>query len=387
MPVLKIDTELRRDPRSQPPADETTRRLYDEYRQAVVKIDSENAMGSGFFIDGNGDLVTDAHVALSGTQLRVTTASGKIYPARITRLDDIDDLAELKIEGPPPAGQEYLHLGSSSSLKPDQNVYALGHPLGLPSLYISPGYARALEPELDVLEGTGGSPSLPDVLKEIPRMSGPERQDWQLNLARPMLAGDVHIEHGNSGGPLLSADGKVVGVSDLGDPNNMSHSYYTPSHFVKKLVNDPDPKFQFTYAHTGESWTNFYRSAWSKHPADAALITGAVAGAAALLARWLPGPTAMAAGIAGAADLVSDVDKFRHATNRMDRLKYGLATAADAAMAGGAAARSIPPAAPYAWAVMGAGAVGRLAADFIPTELTRTGTRRTDGDPRPPFQL
>ena len=125
IPVLKLDKDIERRDELQPQADATTRKLYEELAPSVVKILSNKGKvkgsGSGFFVDDDGHVITDAHVAYPGVELKVVDYRGEQYRARIEKLDDINDLAVLKVEGAKKGAFKPLSLGRSDGLVPDRD--------------------------------------------------------------------------------------------------------------------------------------------------------------------------------------------------------------------------------------------------------------------------
>jgi len=137
------------------------------------------ALGSGFIIRADGLIVTNRHVILGARVVRVRLPDAREVPAKILGADPVTDIALLKINvGHLPV----LRLGSSASVAVGDPVIAIGNPFGLGqsvSAGIISARARTLEddPYIDFLQT------------------------------------DAAINHGNSGGPLLTVDGTVVGVT------------------------------------------------------------------------------------------------------------------------------------------------------------------------------
>jgi serine protease Do len=137
------------------------------------------ALGSGFVIRADGLIVTNRHVIEGARTVRVRLSDGRELPAQIIGADAVTDIALLKVAaGNLPA----LRLGSSRAVSVGDAVIAIGNPFGLGqsvSAGIISARARTLEddPYIDFLQT------------------------------------DAAINHGNSGGPLLSTDGTVIGVT------------------------------------------------------------------------------------------------------------------------------------------------------------------------------
>jgi serine protease Do len=140
---------------------------------------SGTALGSGFIIDATGLIVTNRHVIVDARTVRVKLADGREVSAQIVGADATTDIALLRVSaGRLPA----LRLESSDKLSVGDPVIAIGNPFGLGQSVT----AGILSARARVLE-----------------------QDPLIDF----LQTDAAINLGNSGGPLLSADGTVVGVT------------------------------------------------------------------------------------------------------------------------------------------------------------------------------
>ncbi|MGP4022531.1 S1C family serine protease [Actinomadura sp. 3N407] len=153
---------------------------------AVVSIEVRSGTGrgtgSGFVIDRQGHVLTNAHVVEDGGQVTVVLADRRRVPARVTGSDRTLDLAVLSI----PADQSPapLTFGRFSDVRVGDPVLALGSPLGLQGT-ITGGIVSALNREVRM--GGGG--------------------------VAQALQTDASINPGNSGGPLVNARGEVIGVN------------------------------------------------------------------------------------------------------------------------------------------------------------------------------
>lgn len=141
--------------------------------------DGEGALGSGFIIRADGLIVTNRHVIVDARSVQVKLPDGKQVPAQIVGADAATDIALIKVTaGTLPA----LRLGSSADLSVGNAVIAIGNPFGLGQT-VTAGILSARGRTLDI--------------------------DPYIDF----LQTDAAINFGNSGGPLLSADGTVVGVT------------------------------------------------------------------------------------------------------------------------------------------------------------------------------
>ena len=140
--------------------------------------------GSGFVLDGDGRIVTNAHVVSGATEVQVTFADSSRVPARVVGKDEETDLAVLAVS---PDGLDLrpLELGDSSSVKPGDRVLAIGNPTGFGT---TAGSGR--------VSGAGRSVEVPGGY-----------------VIDDLLETDAVIEPSSSGGPLLGSDGRVIGVT------------------------------------------------------------------------------------------------------------------------------------------------------------------------------
>jgi serine protease Do len=137
------------------------------------------ALGSGFVIRNDGLIVTNRHVVNGALKIRIHLPDGRDVPAKLFGADAVTDIALLKVNvGNLPA----LHLGSSQSVSVGDPVIAIGNPFGL-GQSVSAG----------IISARGRT------LEDDPYID--------------FLQTDAAINHGNSGGPLMSPDGTVVGVT------------------------------------------------------------------------------------------------------------------------------------------------------------------------------
>jgi serine protease Do len=140
---------------------------------------STRALGSGFVIRADGLIITNRHVIASARTIRVRLSDAREVPAKIVGVDAVTDIALLKVSaGNLPA----LRLGSSQAVSVGDAVIAIGNPFGL-GQSVSAGIISARA----------------RMLEEDPYID--------------FLQTDAAINHGNSGGPLLSMDGTVIGVT------------------------------------------------------------------------------------------------------------------------------------------------------------------------------
>jgi S1-C subfamily serine protease len=153
---------------------------------------NQSGLGSGFVISGNGEIATNAHVVTSGSGASIRKADEVFVrfkddnqvPAKIIGFDPFSDVALLRVD---PAGLTLrpLPLGSADELAVGSPVAAIGSPFG-EDQSLSVGVVSALDRSIESLTGfaTVGA-----------------------------IQTDAAINHGNSGGPLLDARGRVLGIN------------------------------------------------------------------------------------------------------------------------------------------------------------------------------
>lgn len=138
------------------------------------------ARGSGFIINANGTIVTNNHVVRGAKSVSVTLDDGTVLPAKIVGADPRTDIAVLKVDAGHPL--PYIQLGNSRDVKPGEWVIAMGNPFGLGGT-VTAGIVSAVSRDIG---------------------DGPYDQFIQV---------DAPINQGNSGGPLFTQDGKVIGMN------------------------------------------------------------------------------------------------------------------------------------------------------------------------------
>jgi len=201
---------LDEDPRFQLPPDSPFREFFDRFFDGPhgqpQRGEKVAAVGSGFIIDPQGFVVTNHHVIKGAEEITVVTNDGKRHPAEPKGYDSKTDLALLKIESETP--MPYVVFGDSDKARVGDWVIAIGNPFGL--------------------GGTATTGIISARGRDI--RSGPLDDFLQI---------DAPINRGNSGGPLFTADGKVVGVNTaIFSPNggNVGIGFAIPSTMAKSVI-------------------------------------------------------------------------------------------------------------------------------------------------------
>jgi serine protease Do len=174
---------------------------------AARGAETTGALGSGFVVREDGLIVTNRHVIAGARKVRVHLSDERELPASIVGSDAVTDLALLKIEA---THLPTLHLGSSRKVSVGEAVIAIGDPYGL-GQSVSAG----------IISARGR------VLEDDPYID--------------FLQTDAAINRGNSGGPLLTADGTVVGVtSAIFSPSggSVGLGFAIPAETVARVIAD-----------------------------------------------------------------------------------------------------------------------------------------------------
>ena len=239
---MKIGLPQRTDPNLQPQIDQVTRKLYADAAPTTVKIEADIfKLGTGFFVNESGLIATDAHVVQGATKFDVSTSAGEKFSAHLVAEDDINDLALLQIDEKTPAKSKAATFGNSS-VSPDAPLWGLGHADGDDHLYIAPGYYQKMDTMRDIVALQPDND--PDKLNaKLSKLTPLERQDADEFLRRQLLNGRMNVVGGDSGGPVMDKNGKVIGVIDYSD--GKSNSDFTPIEKLIDLMKNKAPKFNF----------------------------------------------------------------------------------------------------------------------------------------------
>jgi S1-C subfamily serine protease len=192
--------------------------IYRQLSPAVVLVATKEGMGSGSVIDKNGTVITNWHVIGNHNTTTVffkptnSRASKRkdAYTARVVKVDEVSDLALLRIENPPP-GMPIARLGSMKGVCIGQEVHAIGHPDGETWSY------------------TKGTISQIRPAYQWSYHDGSEHKASVIQTQTP-------INPGNSGGPLFDDNGEIIGVNSFsreGEGLNFAVSVDTVKTFLQ----------------------------------------------------------------------------------------------------------------------------------------------------------
>jgi len=206
--------------------------IYDHASRAVVEIaavgglgSQAGAQGSGFVYDTEGHIVTNQHVVAGASRISVSFWNGAERPAAVVGTDPSTDLAVLEVDATRSLF-EPLRLASSSAVRVGDPVLALGSPFGLEGTVTS-GIVSALHRQ----------------------MTAPNTY-----IITDTIQTDAAINHGNSGGPLLDRDGRVIGVnaqieSESGGSDGVG--FAIPSNTVRSIADQLIATGEVEHAYLG----------------------------------------------------------------------------------------------------------------------------------------
>ncbi len=176
-----------------------------EVVKGVVAVVTDTSLGTGFFVDSDGYIITNQHVIADAKKISILTYDKKTFNASVILSDEVRDLALLKIN----KNYNELELTDSDNLQLGEKVIAIGNPLGL-SFSVTEGIVSGLN------------------------RRGP-------NNLKEYIQTDVSLNPGNSGGPLIDRTGKVVGINNfkIGGAENLGFAVESNSigSTINKLAN------------------------------------------------------------------------------------------------------------------------------------------------------
>lgn len=200
----------------------------DRFSEAVVMVSSPAGLGSGFFINEDGYLITNYHVIEKETRLEVTMfqkqrtgfEKKKFKQVKIEAINPYEDLALLRVEDLGPMKTPYVFLGNVQDIKVGEQVFAIGNPLGLERTTTS----GIISTKTRAFEGLA------------------------------YLQTNADINPGNSGGPLFNLAGEVVGVTNMGYIFFGGIGFAIPVDYVKHFIDNRE-----AFAYDKDSPNSGYR--------------------------------------------------------------------------------------------------------------------------------
>lgn len=166
---------------------------YDQGREKKVE-----SAGSGVIISADGYAVTNHHVVENAKQIMVTMPDKTKMDAKLIATDPLADIAVIKLQPPVPTKFPFAEFGDSSKLEVGDRVFAMGSPLAI-SQSVTMGIISNTE-------------------MVMPDRFGPDKMEMEgedVGSIVKWIGHDALIEPGNSGGPLVSTEGKIVGINEI----------------------------------------------------------------------------------------------------------------------------------------------------------------------------
>lgn len=177
------------------------------------EYESQPVIGSasGVIITADGYIVTNNHVIKNADEIEVTLFDGRTYPAKLIGNDPQTDLALLKIDE---KGLSFILFGDSDSIEVGEWVVAVGNPFNLAST-VTAGIVSAKARNINILDNQGAIESF--------------------------IQTDAAVNPGNSGGALVSLEGKLIGINTaIATPTGVyaGYAFAIPVEIVQKVTND-----------------------------------------------------------------------------------------------------------------------------------------------------
>jgi putative serine protease PepD len=190
------------------------RSVYAAASPSVVSVRAGSGSGTGFLVDGDGTIVTNAHVVGDSQQVQVRfNDDGPLHDARVLGVDASTDLAAIQVDASAAEGVRPLALADSAEVQVGDAAVAIGYPLGLDRTATA-GIVSGLERQIQAPNGF----SIDKVIQT-----------------------DAPINPGNSGGPLLNASGEVIGVNSQiatagGSGGSVGIGFAVPANTVRDVL-------------------------------------------------------------------------------------------------------------------------------------------------------
>jgi S1-C subfamily serine protease len=269
---------------------------------------SETAQGSGFVIDKQGRILTNAHVVEGVNTAVVAFEDGVTAKATVLGRDTLYDLAVIKVDVP----ESELHplsLGTVNSVEVGDPVVAIGNPFG---------YAQTV---------TAGIISAKGRILQSPAGAG--------RIIPGALQTDAAINHGNSGGPLIDRHGKVVAINaQIADPSvtgtnaNAGIGFAIPIDLAKRALADLEAGKAASHPYLGirvDALNSSLSSADSSLPSHGLLVAGVAKDSPAATAGLTGGSKKVVVGgqtYCTGGDTITAIDG--HAVNTLEDLQQRL---------------------------------------------------------------
>lgn len=277
--VVRIDTEktITRRAATDPMMEDPFFRRFFGDELLAPREEMMRGQGSGFLIDKSGVLLTNSHVVNGADKVTVTLKDGRKFEGKVRGVDEVTDLAVVKIEG---KDLPVATLGVSSNVQVGDWAIAVGNPLGLDNT-VTLGI-------VSTLKRSSAAIGIPD-----------KRLDF--------IQTDAAINPGNSGGPLLNDNGEVIGINTAIRADAMGIGFAIPIDKAKELKDQLARGEKIRHPYLGVQMTNLTPELAKLNNDDpnAVFIVPEVTGV--IVVKVLPGTPAAKSGIRRG-DVITAID-------------------------------------------------------------------------------
>ena len=207
--TVQVERKATFSPTSGFPDDPLFRRFFGDRMPTPERAPRQRGLGSGVIIQGDGRIVTNAHVVEGADKVRVALTDGREFDAKVVGFDKATDLAVLDVEA---SGLPTLPFGDSERPRVGDIVLAVGNPLGV------------------------GQTVTMGILSAKGRATGAGDGSYE-----DFLQTDAPINQGNSGGALVSAEGELIGInSQILSPSggNIGIGFAIPAAMARHVVSE-----------------------------------------------------------------------------------------------------------------------------------------------------
>jgi serine protease Do len=187
---------------------------------------TQTAMGSGFILTANGQIVTNAHVVEGVETVTVTLKDGRSFPGRVVGRDTVTDVAVVQIDA---NDLPTVTLGNSKRLQPGEWAIAIGNPLGLDNTVTT-----------GIISATGRS----------------SRQAGVPDKRVEFIQTDAAINPGNSGGPLLNQNGDAIAMNTAIVQGAQGLGFAIPIETVKQIADQLITQGKVEHSYLGIKMTD-----------------------------------------------------------------------------------------------------------------------------------
>jgi S1-C subfamily serine protease len=207
------------------------RTIYSAASPSVVSVRTGEGSGTGFLVNSDGTIVTNAHVVGDNSEVQVRfTDDGDLHTARVLGVDESTDLAAIKVDASAANGVKPLALADSDKVQVGDTALAIGYPLGLDRTATA-----------GIISGLG---------RDIQAPNG-------FSIDK-VIQTDAPINPGNSGGPLLNSNGEVIGINSQiatagGGNGSVGIGFAIPANTVKEVLPQLERGAQPQHAYMGVS--------------------------------------------------------------------------------------------------------------------------------------